>query len=130
MQNCYFPGEAADQEQEESATQRLLAQGRRLDGERGSRDELRRAFMRLGVVSGAAGSAYVELGRTRVVCAVYGPRNDTRARREFNDQGQLVCDFKFAPFADAEARRERGQVRRVGRRPSKMEDCGLVLTFA
>jgi ribonuclease PH len=110
MQNCYFPAATATAAPDE-ARAALLAQGRRLDGTRSSSDELRSAFMRLGVVSGAAGSAYVEAGRTRVVCAVYGPRNDTRARREFSNEGQLVCDFKFAPFADPEGRRERGQVR-------------------
>lgn len=108
MQNCYFPVASAAADE---ASKALLEQGKRLDGARASSDELRRAFMRLGVVSGAAGSAYVEMGRTRVVCAVYGPRNDTRARREFSKEGQLVCDFKYAPFADPEGRRERGQVR-------------------
>lgn len=110
MQNCYFPAVTAAAAADEAGAALLLAQGQRLDGARSSSDELRRAFMRLGVVSGAAGSAYVEAGRTRVVCAVYGPRNDTRARREFSNEGQLVCDFKFAPFADPDGRRERGQV--------------------
>ncbi len=40
-------------------------------------------------------------------CAArYGPR--TRSV-EFSDEGQLVCDVKFAPFATG-TRRERGQV--------------------
>lgn len=113
MQNCYFPVDAAPRNGEASADEaakKLIELGKRLDQTRASSDELRRAYLRLGVVSGASGSAYVETGRTRVVCAVYGPRNDTRSRREFSKEGQLVCDFKFAPFADAVGRRERGQV--------------------
>lgn len=120
MQNCYFPvnakpvrkhGETQGKEGEEGdSVKSLLQKAIRLDEMRKSSDELRPAFMKLGVVSGASGSAYVEFNRTRVVCSVYGPRNDTRSRREFSNEGQLVCDFKFAPFADPVGRRERGQV--------------------
>ncbi|GAB9471794.1 Exosome complex exonuclease mtr3-like protein [Globisporangium polare] len=121
MQNCYFPviakpvratgAAAADgkDEQSKDAIRVLLESAARLDQVRKSSDELRQVFMKLGVVSGAAGSAYVEFNRTRVVCSVYGPRNDTRSRREFSNEGQLVCDFKYAPFADQVGRRERGQ---------------------
>lgn len=120
MQNCYFPVVAkpvraattdGKDEQTKDAIRALLESAARLDQVRKSSDELRQAFMKLGVVSGAAGSAYVEFNRTRVVCSVYGPRNDTRSRREFSNEGQLVCDFKYAPFADQVGRRERGQVR-------------------
>lgn len=123
MQNCYFPvvakpvraaSAATDangkDEQPKDAIRVLLESASRLDQVRKSSDELRAAFMKLGVVSGAAGSAYVEFNRTRVVCSVYGPRNDTRSRREFSNEGQLVCDVKYAPFADHVGRRERGQV--------------------
>jgi hypothetical protein len=39
----------------------------------------------------------------------YGPRPLSRSNQEFSDKGQLVCDCKFAPFAMAEGRREKGQ---------------------
>ncbi|RLN97683.1 hypothetical protein BBJ28_00019718, partial [Nothophytophthora sp. Chile5] len=111
MQNCYYPLPAKPRlpVPADDAAVSVTAPAKRLDASRASSDEMRRPFMQLAAVSGAAGSAYVELGRTRVVCAVYGPRNDTRARREFSKDGQLVCDVKFAPFADAVTRRERGQ---------------------
>ncbi|GLE04320.1 hypothetical protein PINS_up013235 [Pythium insidiosum] len=115
MQNCYFPLAAVAPERSSStdatsdAQRALIDKTLRLDRVRRSADEMRPTFMKLGVVSGAAGSAYVEFHRTRVVCSVYGPRNDTRSRREFSQEGQLVCDFKYAPFADASGRRERGQ---------------------
>lgn len=92
----------------------------RADTKRVNSDEMRRPFMQLGAVSGAAGSAYVELGHTRVVCAVYGPRTDTRPRREFSKEGQIVCDVKYAPFADMMSRRERGQD------PDEMELSAIV----
>ncbi|DBA01606.1 TPA: hypothetical protein N0F65_011362 [Lagenidium giganteum] len=113
MQNCYFPTVARKQDEDlaqlQEAIEQLRTKHQRLDGARKSLDELRPAFLKLNVVHGAAGSAYVELGRTRVVCSVYGPRNDSRSRKEFSNEGQLVCDFKYAPFADAQGRRERGQ---------------------
>ena len=122
MQNCYFPATAApaaaagteEQNDKDVQMEEVMKQTLRFDRIRKSRDEMRQAFMKCGIVSGAAGSAYVELNRTRVVCAVYGPRNDTRSRKQFSsNEGQLVCDFKYAPFADATGRRERGQVRRL-----------------
>ncbi|TDH70164.1 hypothetical protein CCR75_003988 [Bremia lactucae] len=116
MQNCYFP--QPSQRQVPILTDDKLL--KRLDNERASADDIRHPYMQLGAVSGASGSAYVEQGRTRVVCAVYGPRTDTRARREFSKDGQLVCDVKFAPFADKLTRRERGQD------PDEMELSAIV----
>ncbi|CAI5742191.1 unnamed protein product [Hyaloperonospora brassicae] len=106
MQNCYYP---LPVQPRVPVPAKGGASAQRLDATRASTDDMRRPFMQLGAISGAAGSAYVELGRTRVVCAVYGPRADTRARREFSKEGQLVCDVKYAPFADEWTRRERGQ---------------------
>ncbi|KAG7385547.1 Exosome complex component MTR3 [Phytophthora pseudosyringae] len=117
MQNCYYP---LPVQAPLPAPKDDDAPMERLDKSRASSDEMRRPFMQLGAVSGAAGSAYVELGRTRVVCAVYGPRTDTRARREFSKDGQLVCDVKYAPFADKATRRERGQD------PDEMELSAIV----
>lgn len=120
MQNCYFPSVAkprfhADVETKDGKQDKemvLLQQNAlRLDALRKGSDEMRPAFLQVGVVSGASGSAYVEFNRTRVLCSVYGPRNDTRTRREFSNEGQLVCDFKYAPFAEIDSVRERGQVR-------------------
>ncbi|KAI9917727.1 hypothetical protein PsorP6_012355 [Peronosclerospora sorghi] len=106
MQNCYYPLPAQPQLPLPVDDDVPME---RLDNLRLSSNDIRRPFMQLGAVSRAAGSAYVEFGRTRVVCAVYGPRTDTRARREFSREGQLICDVKYAPFADEWSRRERGQ---------------------
>ncbi|XP_076330653.1 exosome complex component MTR3-like [Tachypleus tridentatus] len=61
-------------------------------------EDLRTLFLRLGVNSQARGSAYIEMNRTKVVATVYGPREIQR-RREFDMKGQLLCEFKFAPFS-------------------------------
>ncbi|EDO46254.1 predicted protein [Nematostella vectensis] len=70
--------------------------GCRQDGRRP--DELRPMFLRAGVVSQAKGSAYIEMKNTKVICAIYGPREAPR-RQEFSMKGRLTCEFKFAPFS-------------------------------
>ncbi len=93
--------------------------------------------MHFGTVSQAAGSAYIELGATKVLCGVcvahmraclrscaaslrfdahrrtcfrYGPRESVRAEA-FSDEGRLRCDVKLASFARAHARGAFGQAR-------------------
>uniref|UniRef100_UPI00358F9A6C exosome complex component MTR3 n=1 Tax=Myxine glutinosa TaxID=7769 RepID=UPI00358F9A6C len=74
----------------------LDAQGKRADG-RGA-DELRPLFYRAGLLNQAKGSAYVEMQGTKVMCAVYGPREVPR-REDFSFNGRLVFDVHFAPFS-------------------------------
>ena len=61
-------------------------------------EEVRPLFLRAGVTSQAHGSAYVEQGDTKVICAVYGPREVLR-KEDFSMKGQLTCEFKFATFS-------------------------------
>lgn len=63
-------------------------------------------FFVTGVVNSAAGSVYYENGSTKLVCAVYGPKQNTRA--QYSDVGVLSCDFRYAPFA-LDYRRRRGK---------------------
>ncbi|KAJ8687857.1 hypothetical protein QAD02_023652 [Eretmocerus hayati] len=60
--------------------------------------ELRKMFIKLGVVSQAKGSAYIEIGRTKVICSAYDPR-EIPNRTNYTQQGELFCEFKFASFA-------------------------------
>ncbi|XP_078000968.1 exosome complex component MTR3-like [Glandiceps talaboti] len=60
--------------------------------------DLRPIFARADVVSNAKGSAYIETNNTKVICAVYGPRQVIR-REDFKLKGILKCEFKFAPFS-------------------------------
>ncbi|XP_063801946.1 exosome complex component MTR3 [Pseudophryne corroboree] len=56
--------------------------------------EPRAVFARAGLLSQAAGSAYLEAGGTKVVCTVSGPR-------ERGGESRLVCDLRWAPFSRA-----------------------------
>lgn len=62
----------------------LSDQGFRVDGRRPH--ELRKIQCRLGVFGQADGSAYLEMGNTKVLAAVYGPHE---VRRTF-----FFCYFK------------------------------------
>ncbi|XP_055625774.1 exosome complex component MTR3-like [Toxorhynchites rutilus septentrionalis] len=62
------------------------------------KSESRKYFMKLGVVSTAKGSAYLELGNTKVIVSVFDPREIPK-QNKFSELGVLYCDFKFSPFA-------------------------------
>eukprot|EP00043_Microstomoeca_roanoka_P030018 m.24263 g.24263 ORF g.24263 m.24263 type:complete len:238 (+) comp9649_c0_seq1:61-774(+) len=55
-------------------------------------------FAEVGVVSQAKGSAFYEMGNTKVIAACYGPMATTR-RQGFKETCILDCDVKFSPFA-------------------------------
>ena len=51
-----------------------------------------------GIVSKAQGSAYIEQGQTKAICAVYGPREIPR-KSDFTMKGILNCTIERTPFA-------------------------------
>lgn len=51
-----------------------------------------------GVLSNARGSAYIEMGQTKVTVAVFDPREIPK-NNKFREEGDLFCDFKFSPFS-------------------------------
>ena len=63
--------------------------------------------MACGVNPGARGSAYVELGGTKVVVSVFGPRPLPRHALVEEGKGWLQCDLRSAPFAVAGERHGR-----------------------
>ncbi|XP_043937255.1 exosome complex component MTR3 [Protopterus annectens] len=75
----------------------------RTDGRRANHVDVRPIFARAGLLSQAKGSAYIESGGTKVLCAVYGPRDAERRDRDAEGtgllSGRLVCEVRVAPFA-------------------------------
>ncbi|BGP33030.1 3'-5'-exoribonuclease [Rhodotorula toruloides] len=57
--------------------------------------QVRHIFLQPGLVTEAAGSAYIEAGRTKVL---YGPK-PTPPSAPFNPKARLNVEIKFAPFA-------------------------------
>ena len=54
--------------------------------------------IKLGVVSRAKGSCYIEMGQTKVICSAFDPR-EIPNQASYSTQGQLYCEFKYATFA-------------------------------
>lgn len=77
----------------------LTASGARGDG-RGS-EEVRRLDLRIGVLPNATGSAYLELGDTKILCTVSGPQQADG--QDFLSNGKLECTVKFTAFARRDA---------------------------
>eukprot|EP00061_Rhincodon_typus_P002383 g17405.t1 len=63
----------------------------RADGR--SAAEPRPVFARAGLVSQADGSVYAECGLTKVLCAVYGPRESDRKEERRLSGATLGCEF-------------------------------------
>ncbi|CAM9919647.1 unnamed protein product [Ascophyllum nodosum] len=80
--------------------------GLRPDGRRSR--EIRRVRCRFGVFKGADGSAYLEMGQTKVIAIVKGPREVTRRyddRR--HDEAIVHCEYNLAPFSGSERKQRR-----------------------
>ncbi len=74
--------------------------GLRHDGRR--LDEIRPVRMRVGVLNNADGSALVEFGRTRVIAAVYGPKEPVQKFALLPDKATLRVRYHMAPFSTEE----------------------------
>ncbi|MCE4604681.1 MAG: exosome complex exonuclease Rrp41 [Aeropyrum sp.] len=80
-------------------------EGVRLIGEDGRRHdgrlphELRPIHMEVGVLNNADGSAIVQYGRTRVLAAVYGPREPHQKFPLLPDRAALRVRYHMAPFS-------------------------------
>ncbi|KAB5591230.1 MRNA transport regulator 3 [Ceratobasidium theobromae] len=61
-------------------------------------NEIRPIFLQLGLVTQANGSAYIETEKTKIVVAVYGPR-EIKAGSSYNESGRLRVEVKFSPFS-------------------------------
>jgi exosome complex component RRP41 len=75
-------------------------EGRRLDGRRA--DELRPVKLEVGIIGNASGSAYIELGKNKIIAAVYGPRELHPKHLSLPDRAVIRCRYRMAPFSTDE----------------------------
>jgi len=87
----------------------LNAEGRRIDGRR--LDELRPISMKVGPLTRADGSAFVEWGENKVMAAVYGPREVHPRHLMQTSKAIIQCRYNMAAFSVDERKRP-GQDRR------------------
>ncbi|RUS24603.1 ribosomal protein S5 domain 2-type protein [Jimgerdemannia flammicorona] len=121
--------------------QELAGEGRP-DGR--SPEDVRPIFLKTGLINQANGSAYIELGNTKLACAVYvlffpthcssafprlitppprcsyGPRQNKK--QTFSNMGLLNCEFKFASFSCSK--------RRGNQRDSQEKEYSQILSEA
>lgn len=70
----------------------------RVDGRKA--DEMRDPLIiESGVIPNADGSAYIEMGRNKIVAAVYGPREMHPKRLSKPNRGIIRCRYHMAPFS-------------------------------
>ncbi|WXG40788.1 MAG: exosome complex exonuclease Rrp41 [Candidatus Freyarchaeum deiterrae] len=62
-------------------------------------DELRPIKLEVGVLSRADGSAYIEQGRSKILAAVYGPRELHPRHLAQPDEALLQCIYRMATFS-------------------------------
>eukprot|EP00258_Populus_trichocarpa_P024139 XP_024440158.1 exosome complex component RRP41 homolog isoform X2 [Populus trichocarpa] len=79
-------------------------EGLRLDGRRPM--EMRQLRAQIGAVAKADGSAVFEMGNTKVIAAVYGPREVQNRSQQINDQALVRCEYSMANFSTGDRRRK------------------------
>jgi exosome complex component MTR3 len=86
---------------------RAAADSSAVSSARGARDPrmFRSMHAKVGVVSRAVGSAYIESGGTKIICAVYGPRQTERAL--YSEQGRIRCDVRYTSSTTPEPERHK-----------------------
>ncbi len=83
--------------------------GIRVDGRKPN--ELRPVKIEVGVLDNSDGSAYVEVGRTRIYAAVFGPKEVYPKHLELPDRAILNCRYHMASFS-VDERKPLGMTRR------------------
>ncbi len=84
----------------ESQIRLIDEEGKRHDGR--SPKDLRPIRMEVGVLNNADGSALVEFGKTRVIAAVYGPKEPPQKYVALPDRAVLRVRYHMAPFSTEE----------------------------
>ena len=92
----------------------------RVDGRKA--DELRPLKIVSGVLPNADGSAYIEMGRNKILVGVFGPREMHPKRLSQPDRAVLRCRYHMAPFS-VDPRRSPAPSRRD-------TEIGMVMKFA
>ncbi len=62
-------------------------------------DELRPLKIESGVLPNADGSAYIEMGRNKILCGVFGPREMHPKHHAKPNEAVLRCRYHMAPFS-------------------------------
>merc|ERR1719491_2534836 len=64
-------------------------------------DQVREMRFEYDIIPEASGSVFAQFGKSKVVAAIYGPKQ-SRNVSTFSNEGRFSCHFHFAPFAFAQ----------------------------
>lgn len=67
-------------------------------------EQMRSLEIRPNVLAEAKGSCYLELGNTKLTCAVYGPRAGGKQGKAYSNRGSIYCEFDLLPFSQDKRR--------------------------
>lgn len=67
-------------------------------------EQMRALTVRPDVITQAKGSCYLELGNTKLTCAIYGPRGSGKIGKTYLDQGNVFCEIDLLPFCSPKRR--------------------------
>ncbi|KZT61699.1 ribosomal protein S5 domain 2-like protein [Calocera cornea HHB12733] len=95
----YFDDDDDDDEVEEEDAQPSSARPSPSQRVGRAPSSVRPIFLETGLIPSAPGSAYLEQALTKLVCAVYGPRQLKSAVSMSSERGTLSVSLKYAPFA-------------------------------
>ncbi|KAI9290596.1 ribosomal protein S5 domain 2-like protein [Neoconidiobolus thromboides FSU 785] len=60
-------------------------------------DQFRLPFIKTNLIPQAKGSCFIESGNTKLICSVYGPRQ--QKKQLFSSSASLTCELKYASFS-------------------------------
>ncbi len=80
--------------------EKLIINNKRLDGR--TLDELRPVKIEVGVIPSADGSAYIEIGNTKVLAAVHGPKEMFPKHQMNENRAVLNVRYAMLPFSTTE----------------------------
>ena len=99
LTNCYTPTAFMPKSRQITPSSRPCGDGNKSDTR--SSKAIRRLCLDRSILGSSTGSSIVELGHTKVLCSVHGPRPATSSSlssgREFHSSGVLNCEIRYAP---------------------------------
>ncbi|KAF2073974.1 hypothetical protein CYY_004719 [Polysphondylium violaceum] len=82
----------------------ISPEGLRVDGRRPN--EIRRINVKMNILGRADGSAYYEQGNTKIIAAVYGPREIVHNTKAMFDRAIVNCEFSVSSFSTTERKQQ------------------------
>jgi len=81
----------------------ISPEGLRQDGRRAK--EVRNIECKLGLLTRVDGSALFQIGNTKIIASVYGPREASNRSKSYHDKAYLSCEYAMASFSTTQRKK-------------------------